>query len=773
MNRSLLKIIEPLHTLCKNLHSIRHFLHLYTLYIYITFPVAVEKQNTQMSVEDIDFLYKNSTVEDIIILVDSDKRDKLVWHEPNEFQIDFVQPFKLVCGVDVLDINIPRTMYSIETHNSRLNFKTGFGIDWQNFDEYTQIECEVRDYTIQELMNELNIDGGVLQSENIVVASDTLSTNENRKSVLLFSNTDNPPKPFIFDMENSTIASILGFDEIATTKKPHMYTKFTAHKLQTTRHNRLFASVPVNRRSHTLSNTRNSASTTTVYVSSYNNVVQELVFHNEVVRDEVNMRQIDDLEPDVEGGPAMPANASYVLKVGEEPNVTYKEDKYSGFLLNGITIDSESTSHLHPNALTFTDDNNTDVVVPVHPVEPRLKLTFYKVDFVTTEAISSLADIRTTIHTLHSTASDSSSSLPSYVTRVSPSLFLEKTESTTTTTYEYKINDDDFNTNVFSLVPIEPFAGIHYLFRVEFDFDDFRAQFMKMNEQILNNYLEKYKNSFNATTIENYIVSEFAHKARCSLKIQDAINSTHISVYDTNANDTNDTTNGSLSIVYNASYVDQFQLTAPGLVKLMGERYVTVHCDNIENHLRGSNMFNEYSPGMAVVNLGVVGYSHQRMDFTSVKYKKFHPIGKLNNMKFTVKRGGNQLYDLKGVNWHMLLSVKYYVPRIDTMFSQSTLNPNYDHDYMKYANKYINKYATSESDPEDEADDHDNLPSSSYIDMERELHHEMNRLEESEHDTDSSSSSSEYSSNEYKRVYRLTMRGKKNACHGHVQTSFV
>ena len=700
-----------------------------------------------MSIEDIDFLYKNSTIEDIIILIDSDQRDKLIWFEPNEFQIDFVQPFKLVCGVDVLDINIPRTMYSVETHNNRLNFKIGCGIDWENVNNYSQLSCDVRDYTIQELINELNIESGNLFNESVIVSSDTTTTNENRKSVLLFSNTDNPPKPFIFDMTNSTIANILGFDEIATETKSHMYTRFAPLVSNPC----MFASVPVNRRSYEISETRNSSSTSLISLTSNNNIVQELVFQNENVIDENNLRNLvgygmtsDETDENDESidlnDLIMPANISEILH-------TTIENKYNGYFINGITVDYETNTSVQSNVLSFTDVNNVEFVLPIHNIEPRIKVIFYKVDLgivsdgsddYNNVTFLSIDEIRTKIH-------NNDSSLPSYVTIVSPSFFLDKDLSDET--YKFKINDDNFNKNIFSLIPIEPFAQIHYLFRLEFDLDDFRTRFSNANDTILQNYLLKYDSSlFNITIIENYITSEFTRKTQCNLKINNNIESTTLSTYDANTSliDSTQIPQGVLSMVYNVSYVNQFKISSPGLVKLMGERYVTVHCDNIENHLRGSNMFNNYSPGMAVVNLGVVGYSHQRMDFTSVKYKKFHPIGKLNNLRFTVKRSGNKLYDLKGVNWHMLLSVKYYVPRIDTTFSKSTLNPNYDHDYMNYANKYINKYASDESDS-DEEDNDKNLESNSYLKKEHAIRSKMDESNDSENSTETSS---DYSSNE-------------------------
>jgi hypothetical protein len=172
-----------------------------------------------------------------------------------------------------------------------------------------------------------------------------------------------------------------------------------------------------------------------------------------------------------------------------------------------------------------------------------------------------------------------------------------------------------------------------------------------------------------------------------------------------------DILNNFSGIKYKVDHFSSFSITSPGIIQLYGERYVTIHCDNIESHLRGSMMYNDYSPGLALINLGVTGYSESRNDFVSVKYKEFHPIGKLNNLKFSVKTSENNLYDFKNVNWHMLLAVKYYVPKKMFKFEHSVLNPNYNQNFLEYktnmdaVTKQAEKFDTDVNDSDDEGDD--------------------------------------------------------------------
>ena len=111
-------------------------------------------------------------------------------------------------------------------------------------------------------------------------------------------------------------------------------------------------------------------------------------------------------------------------------------------------------------------------------------------------------------------------------------------------------------------------------------------------------------------------------------------------------------------------------------------------------------MVKNYSHGLLMVNLGVQGFSENRIDVVSVKYKDFHPIGKLTGLKFTLKTPDGMLYDLKGVNWHMLVSVKYYVPKKISTFETSILNPNYNYNFIQYQidKKELHESSSSEDD---------------------------------------------------------------------------
>jgi len=77
-----------------------------------------------------------------------------------------------------------------------------------------------------------------------------------------------------------------------------------------------------------------------------------------------------------------------------------------------------------------------------------------------------------------------------------------------------------------------------------------------------------------------------------------------------------------------------------------------------------------------------------RFDFINLIKKPFHPIGKLSKitMNFTLSDG--TLYDFKGVDFQVLISIKYYAAKNKTEKDlnqvKSILNPNYNPDYLTY-----------------------------------------------------------------------------------------
>ena len=176
-----------------------------------------------MSIEDIDFLKKNSIRENYLFIVDSKSRDYLRYPDPNNYEVIFNVPFKNVIGFDIMDASIPRTMYSVDKYNNSFYFyiansstdtlvANGLDANNTNMNIFTKIDITPGNYTIQTFL--LNF--------NTIMNAKTIEDNINVSSPIQIINLSNPPeltnkiiftckKPFILNMYDSTLAETLGF----------------------------------------------------------------------------------------------------------------------------------------------------------------------------------------------------------------------------------------------------------------------------------------------------------------------------------------------------------------------------------------------------------------------------------------------------------------------------------------------------------------------------------------------------------------------------------
>lgn len=145
---------------------------------------------------------------------------------------------------------------------------------------------------------------------------------------------------------------------------------------------------------------------------------------------------------------------------------------------------------------------------------------------------------------------------------------------------------------------------------------------------------------------------------------------------------------GDNDFVYGAvSSGGRYRLFAPGLVSLLGERFLILRIPEIETHLYGSFAYNRFTPGVGMfknaASFGAI--TNLRFDFVTAPRKPFHPIGKLSRLTVRFETPSGQLYDFKGVNHQIMAQIKFYVPYRDRMeFKGSLLNPEYDPDVRVY-----------------------------------------------------------------------------------------
>lgn len=74
-------------------------------------------------IEDVQFLKSMASKEEYIAVIDSARRDKAQYPTPQEYVVEFSAPFENVYGIDVIDVNIPRSGYIIDTYNNKIYFR--------------------------------------------------------------------------------------------------------------------------------------------------------------------------------------------------------------------------------------------------------------------------------------------------------------------------------------------------------------------------------------------------------------------------------------------------------------------------------------------------------------------------------------------------------------------------------------------------------------------------------------------------------------------------
>jgi len=176
-----------------------------------------------MSIEDIDFLKKNSIKENYLFIVDSKNRDYLRFPDPNSYEVSFDVPLRNVIGINVMDASIPRTMYSVDKYNNTFYcyiandnndtlVSNGLDPNNTNMNIFTKIDFVPGNYTIQTFLLNFNILMNTKSNEDPI----------NFSSPIQIISYSNPPeltnkitftckKPFILNMYDSTLAETLGF----------------------------------------------------------------------------------------------------------------------------------------------------------------------------------------------------------------------------------------------------------------------------------------------------------------------------------------------------------------------------------------------------------------------------------------------------------------------------------------------------------------------------------------------------------------------------------
>lgn len=141
------------------------------------------------------------------------------------------------------------------------------------------------------------------------------------------------------------------------------------------------------------------------------------------------------------------------------------------------------------------------------------------------------------------------------------------------------------------------------------------------------------------------------------------------------------------------------KLDPPGLVNLVGERFILLRIPEIEQHVALSHSYGNNYPGIALIKLAPSSeMTHLRFDYVSLVKKPFHPIGKLSKLTFRLETSNGYEYDFKGFDHHFMIMIKFYAPKTVARPAFSSLNPNYHPNLLEYMYSHKNEDTSDSED---------------------------------------------------------------------------
>lgn len=623
-----------------------------------------------MPIEDVDFLKKNSKQQSYMFLVDSSTRDRYVYPQPSEYTITFTAPFHNVVGLEVLHGSIPRSMYNVDIYNNTLSFLIYEDIPGTrdirlNPQNYSVVTLTPGEYTIQTLTVELN---RVMQMH--------LNGDTNRNIVNIVAETESSPPeltnklrfrctyPFAMNMNASTIAETLGFDTYAerafieespstlTTSQKYMSIPFPSQSFITTTIQNIWTTM---NSSHALLNVSVS------FAEQMPRILFESIVNHMFYDTEYRLSFSKDYVLSNFYESPVQSLVDYLCKDGVPQN--YRMYR---------SVDLPPSKAMGQNNIIF--DGPRGVV-------RRLQVTSTQqvAQQFTLEDRGYLTQVYAALTTDDGTVKLDSKAYWSLYTNVDNAPGEEIPLQ--------RINESGATVPAQGIIPISMTDG--GLCDPAYDV------FVSLDPGV---YWIVFRSTNDDTFV--YFNDVPANQKKGEMKVKTAVSNTWMST------DTEEGIHFELSI--RVITQDEYHyLTAPGIYSLIGERYVVLRCPEIEENSYRSLAYGGNCLGLAKFQLGVVGYSENRLDFSKVPTREFHPIGKLQKITLRFETASGKLYDFKGVNHNITFAIHYYEPIQINQFQQSILNPNYNADIINYM--YRQDDQDQDSDDQDYEYDQDDL----------------------------------------------------------------
>ena len=589
-----------------------------------------------MPIEDVDYLKSHSKRENYVFFVDSKRRNRLIDPHPGNYRLTFSTPISNVYGIEVLDAAIPRTMYNVdEGYNNTLSF---FIYD-STFDftrskpNFTTVSIPGGDYNIVTFLNTLTplLSARVNGDSTMPIGRLTVSPTSNppeKTNTLYFTSSYS----FMLDMRSS-LAETLGFDELADPLETTNYVKpqRTAFMPST----------------WTLGDPRMVLETIT-----YNQLLETtfstdtpMLFSNQVTRSYPTLNS-----------PASSLTYQQLLERNEtiellkEQCVANQSMWDNDSLYQSIYQGGEAQVVLQgPVSSTQTLQSNTWIAQPFYST---VSGSFGSFTLQIDNADGAADEIAWGVTTTPSIPDNPSvQSFPSRPVGLSSTITL-------------------LSQNVISITA----------YRVYWLVIRTKSSAPLLGQLAITTVSATVASAQSASVNGQNVITIVGQSAR---QLQGGV----WSVVSSNNNQMITALCCQVTVLLNL-----YNVHAPGIFNLQGERYILLRCPEIESHMYRSLVSDENNMGICKFRMGAMGMIDSRNDFFNAPAREFHPIARLKSITFKFETPIGTLYNFRGCNHTLTVAIKYFEPVQQEVFTRSTLVPNY--------NGNINAFVRHEDDME-------------------------------------------------------------------------
>ncbi len=626
-----------------------------------------------MSIEDINYLKNNSIKQNYTFLIDSTDRDRDKFPNPNKYVVEFTVPFKNVIGMEIIDASIPRTMYNIDIENNLIYYYLG-----------TNEEDNVIKNGVTEKIacNLIKYNCSYIDSYTLLENSGYIELSNNINIYNIYAN-------YVNTYGNETL---IGGNELGITYS----FKVKAEAIYNNDYSKDNTYCIFSFGYYHLWNQTN-----TNYTAMTVNVLKKI---------EGELYDIQFIIGDgtIEGDKNIIAN----VDLSEEVHIcwTILENKWNIYISN--------------NSLSLN-------IVQQFTVKKTIKNVFYIKKYIG-RSLSAPITLNKTGNNYKGYWNDGAKmyikdfKIYNRELKTNEIALCRNNTIIKGLTIWYKLYDNDNDTknygeneyinyiDIFNKISIDTGDYTLKTFLLNYEEkEDSEIGFKKHSEPAeLTNLIDIYSRLPFILDMERSTIYE-----NLGFDLYNSINPLYIndryqykSIYNIDRRMYkmfHSIINTKLTKVIDNIEFDKNIITSPGIVYLIGNKYIVLKCPEIEEHLFGSLSYSKYSLGLAKFRVDNVGINSERLAITKLPIREFHPIGKLSRISLRFETNKGLLYDFKGVNHNIVFAIYYYEPKQNKFPEGSILNPEYKMNYIDY--QYYQEEIEGDSDDENEEYSRDNI----------------------------------------------------------------